>query len=494
MNKFYNENYARFGGHLGSIYPFMSIESPENFSFNMSDMIQFRKMNGFEVKLDKAALVEKACLPYLLGDRTLIEDVKRAPWMCSYSNQHWIEESLPVHGTEIPNETEFVSNLKKELLKEADGYVGNSRTIGILLSGGMDSRVVAGIVRELQQDSHNISVVGLTWGNSNSRDVIYSKRICQQFGWEFIHFPITAETLLNNIQLSAKMGAEISPFHYHAMGSVAKLQGIDVILGGSYGDSVGRAEFSGKHVTKLNSILPKNINRLGLIKSELIKATQQNIFNDAELPNHINTNGSQLRKHEIEQEYHYMRRMLQSCMHVVAEKTPFHQMFTAPGVFSLMWGIEPALRDNEWYSKLLNILPGNLLQIPWARTGKLYHLPKEEQDQYDKQYHQYGLWLRNDLKDEILSSLNSNSIRELGVFNEKSLDALALNWRSAKGVNNNTLDSVVSWFASLEAFIKDNELSPICKAGAYTLSDYYQYTKGATYGALYVCARNVMKK
>lgn len=494
MNKYYKENYLNFGANLGSVYPFLSKEFPDNFFLNMDDVIDFRRQSGLNVKLDKVALVEKVCLPYMLGNRTLLENVERAPWMHSYTNNQWVGETLPDHGKQNPDTDTFVLKLKSELLNEAADYIGSVKTVGILLSGGMDSRVVAGVVRQLQLNNHNINVVGITWGSSNSRDVIYSQRICQQFSWEFVHFPITAETLHNNIQLSAKMGAEVSALHYHAMGQIAELKGIDIILAGSYGDSVGRAEFSGKHVTNLISILPKKINRLGLIKEGLFKEAQQHIIEDTELPEFYNVAENNLRKYEIEQEYHYMRRMLQSCMHVVAEKIPFYQMFTAPSVFGLMWGLNPDIRDNKWYAKLLEILPGHLLQIPWARTGKLYHLPEGDSDNFDKRYHQYGLWLRTELKDEMLSVLNSSAIRELGIFNNYSLDALASNWKRVTEVSNNQLDEVVSWLASLSVFIQKNDLSSLEENYKTTTTDYYNVIEGGGYGMLYSLARNYSKK
>lgn len=494
MNKYYKENYLNFGANLGTVYPFLSKESPDNFFFNMDDTIEFRKRNSLDIELDKVALVEKACLPYMLGQRTLLKNVERAPWMHSYVNEQWLSESFPNHDNQNPDVAAFVLKLKNELLNEAADYIGSVNTVGILLSGGMDSRVVAGVVRQLQLNNHHINVVGITWGSSNSRDVIYSQRICQQFGWEFVHFPITPETLRNNFYVSAKMGAEVSPLHYHAMTQVAELKGIDVILAGSYGDSVGRAEFSGKHVTNLTSILPKNINRLGLIKDELFKEVQQNINEDVELPSSYNVAENNLRKYEIEQEYHYMRRMLQSCMHVVAEKIPFYQMFTAPSVFGLMWGLTPDIRDNKWYAKLLELLPGDLLQIPWARTGKLYHLPQGNGDSFDKQYHQYGLWLRTELKDEMLSALNSPVIRELGVFNNYSLDALASNWKRVTGVTNNQLDEVVSWLASLNMFIQKNKISNLNDNYGLTTTDYLNTIQGGSYGIIYSLARNYLKK
>lgn len=493
MNEFYKKNYAGQGAHLGGVYPFIADESPNDFFFSMESMINFRKRKKLSLEIDEVALVEKTCLPYMLHDRTLLKNVKRAPWMHSYENQAWVAKELPEHGMNTPDRDSFSSLLKAALLQEAADYIGDKKSIGILLSGGMDSRIVAGVVRELQENNHKINVVGITWGNANSRDVVYSQRICEQFGWEFVHYPITAETLHENIKLSAKMGAEVSALHFHAMNDVANLKGVDVILAGSYGDSVGRAEFSGNHVTKLRSILPNNINRLGLVKSELFKAVQSQIINDSKVTNHGIDN--KLRMYEIEQECHYMRRMLQSCMHVIAEKKPLYQMFSDPNVFGLMWGLDPKVRDNEWYSKLLAILPGDLLNIPWARTGKLYHLPKGEPDHFEKRYHQYGLWLRTDLKDEILTVIDDSVLKDLGVFNIISLNVLRSRWQKVNTSSNNQLDETVSWLASLHYFIKtSNESLKVKSNYEYNFKDYYNALGSACYTTLYASARNFTNK
>src|SRR5690606_42104683 len=107
--------------------------------------------------------------------------------------------------------------VRAKLISEASGYIEGAARIGILLSGGMDSRVVAGVLRELQLQSGNkFDVVVLTWGDSKSRDVVYSERISKQFGWDLINFPISAATLEKNIHLAGSVGAEVSPLHFHA--------------------------------------------------------------------------------------------------------------------------------------------------------------------------------------------------------------------------------------------------------------------------------------
>lgn len=238
----YESWWLKLTDHLSGIYPYQDLEKPQICSLDIGTLIKARREHSGIVKLDSTALVAKATLPYLLGDRTLIEGFKKAPWM-SYPDieGNWYASSLPKHDAQKPQPENFVFNLKKALLSEVRAYIKNSKTVGILLSGGMDSRVVAGVVRALQEEmGSSFSVVGLTWGDENSRDIVYARRITERFGWGFHNYSITADTLSENISCMARMGAEVSPFHLHAMPQVAKTDGIDVVLAGSYGYSIRR--------------------------------------------------------------------------------------------------------------------------------------------------------------------------------------------------------------------------------------------------------------
>lgn len=452
----YESWWAEVAGHLGGIYPFQDCAAPETFSLNIGAIIEARRARGEAVTLDPIGLVGKTALPFLLGNRTLLQGVQRAPWMTFPSGAlTWQAAPLPEHGQERPDPDQFVESLKKALLDEGRQYVGKTRTVGILLSGGMDSRVLAGVVKALQEESAGkFTVVGLTWGDDRSRDVIYARRIVERFRWDWRHFPITVEKLRHNITQVARIGAEVSPLHLHAIPEVAQLEGVDVILAGSYGDSVGRAEFSGRHVTKLRPILPRHFNRFGVLRSEGVKRGYRALLKDGRDSPHLNENTATLRQREIEQEMHYMRRMLQSCMCIIGEQKRFYQLFTAPRVVEKMWSVDPALRDDDWYRRLLPLLPGNLLDIPWARTGRRYDRPDDSPDEYSSRYHYYGTWLRHDLRDEVLGRINSDRIRNLGLFNDKALNRALKSWQRPRPLNNNPLDELVSWIAGLHNFLE----------------------------------------
>lgn len=495
LPKGYQSWWAEVAGHLGGVYPFQDRAKPEVCSLDIGTIIEARRARGERVALDPVALAGKATLPYLLGNRTLLEGVQRAPWM-AYPNSDgsWRAAPLPGHGQERPDPDRFVEELKRALLDEARAYLKGAATVGILLSGGMDSRVVAGVVRALQEEAGGaFSVVGLTWGRETSRDVVYARRIAERFGWEWQHFPITAETLAANIGLMGQMGAEVSPLHLHAMPEVARVGGLDVVLAGSYGDSVGRAEFSGRRVTQLRPVLPRRLDRFGVLRAGAVAAAAPELRMDAVDTPHLDQYTPALRRREIEQEMHYMRRMLQSCMLSIAREKRFYQLFTAPEVFGRMWALDPAIRDDAWYSRLLPRLPGNLLEIPWARTGSPYGRPTEQPDGYSRLYHAYGVWLRGELREVVMARVNSERIRGLGLFSDSGLDRALHAWARAGTSSTNSLDELVSWLASLHDFLEHYRIAVEAPLANSSWRDGFNALRGGLLARLYVEARERLR-
>lgn len=491
----YQPWWAEIAGHLGAIYPFQDQAAPAACTLNIGTIIASRRGRGEKVSLDPVALAAKATHPYLFGNRTLVREVRRAPWMAHPdADGNWHPAPLPPHGHERPDPENFVDGLKYALLEEARSYVRGAKTVGILLSGGMDSRVLAGVVRAIQEESgEGFSVVGLTWGVESSRDVIYARRITERFGWRWQHYLITAETLAANIGHTARMGAEYSPLHLHAMPEVARTDGLDVVLAGSYGDSVGRAEFSGRRVTQLRPMLSGRVDRFGVLRAEAVAAASAELRSDIVDTPHLDDHTPAIRRCEIEQEMHYMRRMLQDCMLSIARERRFYQLFTAPNVFGRMWALDPAIRDDEWYRRLLPRLPGNLLGIPWARTGRRYDRPDETPDGFSRQYHAYGTWLRRELREEVLKRVNSERIQELGLFNERGLKQALRAWGQAGTASSNSLDELMAWIASLHDFMETYRIKTDGPLAELSWRDSVNALRGGLHARAYIEVRERMR-
>lgn len=151
------------------------------------------------------------------------------------------------------------------------------------------------------------------------------------------------------------------------------------------------------------------------------------------------------------------------------------------------------MRNNEWYWHLLKMLPGNLLDIPWARTGKLYLQRGGAHDDRSSIHHSYGIWLRNQLKDLVVERVKSKTIRELGIFNDHGLDNALKAWLKARTKTTNSLDEVLSWLSSLHVFIERNGIGLKCKH-EQCIVDRLAAIKGRTYAESYILARNWMRQ
>ena len=446
--------------HLGSHYPYHQ-DGQHHFHMKISSAIE--EIPVKQRKIDPVAVVEILSKGYCLGNRTLVWDLRRSPWMARPDRYNgWQYAKISQHENAKLSTDDIVARLKNALRGEALGYMTGKTCAGILLSGGMDSRIVAGIIRELQlAGEFNGDVIALTWGLEGCRDVIYAQEIVKRYGWEWLHFPLDAEVLAQNIHVTGEIGAEFSPLHLHALPQIRKLNGIDVILAGSYGDSVGRAEYSGCRVLRLKPTIPRSLNRFGLIKDEIVRASRAPILQDAYGYQKYIQRDAACQYRELEQEMHYMRRMLQACMSYVAERIPLFQLFTAPEVFALMWGLDPSIRDDRFYKALLPTLPGGIGSLPWARTGFPLGVSNGLPDNRPKLFHKYGLWLRHDLRTMITQLVMSDTIKELNLFNDQALNRLIRLWPQAQTTTTNGIDEIIAWMASLAIFAERYDLQPI---------------------------------
>src|SRR5690606_21182118 len=100
---------------------------------------------------DFVGFVEMINLGYCLGDRTLVRELRRTPWMAKpdSNNTGWDYHVIPVpqeKGHETSNIAAVLFSLLKDELRQ---YIAGHGTIGVLLTGGMDSRIVACVLNDL---------------------------------------------------------------------------------------------------------------------------------------------------------------------------------------------------------------------------------------------------------------------------------------------------------------------------------------------------------
>ena len=486
--------------HLGSFYPYYCYGRNSELYISISSAIE--NIPSDERLIDPVAIAEFVTKSYVLADRTLVQNISRTPWMARPNGQGgWEYAELPEHGFRRMPANEIAQELKSRLLNEAIGYLQGKSQVGILLSGGMDSRMLAGVIRELQlKGDWNGQVIAFTWGLDGSRDVKYAEQIARMFSWEWVHLKLDAEALYNNIFIAAEMGAEFAPHHLHAMPKVASYQELNAVLAVSYGDSVGRAEFSGTHLLNQKPILQVLQGRLHsftkrrdfwVIRSKIFREVKEQMVCDAySYRQSLGLNSEYHNYCEIELEMHYMRRKLQAPMSYMGMRVPLYQLFTAPETFAFMWNLDPQIRDDSIYAELIQLLPGDLAAIPWARTGVAFGVKKRDVDNAPKEYHQYGIWLRHDLRDFIQAKVLSDTIMKLGIFNEQTLVKLVKLWPHSKTITTNAIDEIVSWLATLAIFVeKYNIKSPYRFDEANVVGDFLSSIYGNLMAWLYQEAR-----
>lgn len=408
-------------------------------------------------KIDLISIIELLNRNYFLGDRTIIQGINISPWMAkpNKSNNEWVFHDLPIHKEINLDEATIAEELFTRLQKEILSYIGEKKSIGILLSGGMDSRIVAGTLDYLIKSeilADDIIVTALTWGNENSRDVVYAKRIAEKLKWDWKHYSVTAENLKDNLNEVAINGCEFSPIHLHALPQIRDDNKLDCVLAGSYGDSIGRAEYSGVKVNNLKA-LTNNFRNVGaLLKQNAFQDMKGKWMTDTEKYHTLFPEKQLYQQYELDNQLHYMRRMLNPCMKFIGLHNPLQQVFTSPDVFGFMWSIIPKKRNNEVYKLIISKFKTDFSNIPWARTGLPYGVTEGLPDSFDNTHHSYKDFIDYDLYEEIKNLVLSDEIKSLEVFNMKSL-TLSLKLIKSQPHTKLWYEEKLIWLASLSKAI-----------------------------------------
>lgn len=145
----------------------------------------------FPRKLDLTALAQYVRFQHLLGERTFFEDLQLLPAASiltydihtghSSIQAYWTFDSIKCQP-EITFE-EAVEEAGRLFRQAVRSLSEDSYRPGVYLSGGLDSRLILGVIRRRP-------VVSLTYGNFNCRDVYYSRQIAQAVGSEHHWFDL----------------------------------------------------------------------------------------------------------------------------------------------------------------------------------------------------------------------------------------------------------------------------------------------------------------
>ncbi|MBU8923106.1 MAG: hypothetical protein KOO63_14905 [Bacteroidales bacterium] len=475
--------------HLASTTPYLKADgTPGSYCFSKA------VADRGPLLLDKASVVSYLAFHYFLGNRSLVQGIERAPWMHYPADGKWLPFEIPRHGTDRSEAKAIAKKLRNLLEDECRDYVEGTSNVGIFLSGGMDSRLAASVLNKAQMESGNaFSVTALTWGLKGTRDVIYARRIADALGWNWHHLDLTPELLRKNLHWTGREGCEVSSSHLHALLDVRSAGNFDVVIAGSYGDSIGRAEYSGVHVSAVFDYESISRDRFGVLRGCVLDETASAIRGDLQAQKEIWPGRSILAEREAARQIHYMRRKFQAVMVAALEPLPLAQMFTRPDVVSLMWGLDPEIRDDRYYKILSEELGQSLDNVPWARTGQLFQNQAEKSTEVaPRQFHRYGSWLREDLGAEIASRAMSDRVLGTGLFNESSLGRLLAAWRLGRTSTIGQIDEMISWLASFDVFLETYDVR-IIESTPLAAKDILRGWKGSLHAYAYNLIRSLLR-
>ena len=443
----------KYYNHLGFFNPFFFKRNEEIIiSPTFGDIVNKRST---ENTLDVAAFTSIFTSGFAMGNRTLIEGIEKTPWLSKLEQNRWSGFTDIKFGNKILDRKEIASTLFRLLRTEILDYVKGSSSIGILLTGGMDSRMVAGALDSLIADKElqGVRVLAMTWGNLDSRDVVYAKEISKRLKWEWKHFQVDGDQLINNIKETAIRGAEYAPNHLHAMLKIREERNIDCILAASFGDSIGRGEYSGRTVLNLRDIRYKLKNKYGFL---MFSPERQfsSIFTQ-DLDQYWKKFPQKKQYQQVEQDYqiHYMRRMLNPCLSVINEKIPLFQAFSAPALVQFMWSLDPSVRDNSVYKVLFQHFRTDLSDIPWARTGLKYDDFHGSGDRFTKTHTDYSKIIKTEVLPTIENNVLSGSIAKLDLLNEKALKNAFKLMKAKNYTADFNVEQIMLWLASFSIFL-----------------------------------------
>ena len=409
------------------------------------------------LELDVASVLSLLNFNYICGDRTLIKGVSKVPWHSDVRKDGSVIRRAPIpHDSIVLDEIEIAGEMYNLLSKYLlDNVLNKHTTIWLTLSGGYDSRVIAGIINKTLQKNNIVKV--LSWGLENSLDVIYARRIADRYDWEFLYVPFYDGYLEDLIQYAVQEGgAETSPIDYNPIetnNSVLKMIGTDdAIIFAHYGDGIGRGLYQGKHISGIK--LKKIHNPYFLFNCKIVQTYKKVIEEDRALAwetDHSNQNVHRIAINELDRHENYMRRMLTKRFKYCNKYDPF----TYEDLVIFVYSLSVQCRTTNVYKYLLSELDHYLVELPCANTGISFSGRVENNNKFDKKQHNKSYELLG-MYEKVKDVLEGGKLLENNIIEAKALRYLLARWNKDE-----SLGSLVSRLYDIELFIRRFNVNPV---------------------------------
>ncbi|MDY7035594.1 MAG: asparagine synthase-related protein [Thermodesulfobacteriota bacterium] len=200
----------------------------------------------FPKKIDHQGLADFMALGYSTEDKTFFENIKLLPpaslatfsrddqlsirkyWDYSFYNEEdplWLEE-------------DYIDQFANMLSKATQRQIVTDSIIGLPLSGGFDSRTLAGMLDMLKYEG---KVKTFSFGNPYSYDVVYGRRIADKVGYEHAYIPLENTYLRDYAERFVwLMEGTVNCMNAHMLLTfdTIKDNNIDTVMTGFFGDII----------------------------------------------------------------------------------------------------------------------------------------------------------------------------------------------------------------------------------------------------------------
>lgn len=161
------------------------------------------------IDVDPTGLASMLNFGYHLGDLTLLRGVKCLPharqlvYRASIDalaiDRYW-DYPYGEEQTSGASAGELAEALHQHLTLALQRRLRNVRKILLPMSGGLDSRTMAGL---LAQSGFRGEVLAYSYGQSGSRDVRYGRAIARRLGYRHLHIPTPADFMTRHLEQAA---------------------------------------------------------------------------------------------------------------------------------------------------------------------------------------------------------------------------------------------------------------------------------------------------
>lgn len=202
---------------------------------------------AFRKTYDEEAIADFMAMGYSMGDRTFFRDIKIMPHGSvltfdarggisteSYWDYSFIDGASPLREVD-----EFIDEYYRIFRRVISRQVRDKKSVGLPLSGGLDSRSIAGM---LEAGGFKGDVAAFSYGNKKCLDVIYGKSIADKLNYSHTYIEINGEYLKDSAERFVWLTeGTVSCLNSHMMlpHALIKEKKSEAILTGFLGDTVG---------------------------------------------------------------------------------------------------------------------------------------------------------------------------------------------------------------------------------------------------------------